>query len=573
MLKVFTQPPGASEPEIHVFTFTSTLQARAEADAIKEALSKAIQLSKNGGTMASVPEGTLAAMGIGGDVSSKPGGDGTGASWYSDELLKTDDRLHKSLLKADASLSRTFVESLRTKPGSISSSQFTAQFWATRLHLLRAHAIETSQTKGAYNVLSAMKPKSDQKLSLSREQVQLIFSQHSLVKRVYDETVPKISETDFWSRFFSSRLFKKLKGEKVSDSDPVDVVLDKYLTLSDDVGRNQRLQTSHVPRFIDLAGNEENYSQRQGNAPDKTMRPAAPEQVPIFRTLNSLSEKIMAHVASNDVDPSEPIGMDEEAFNQLALRDLQNDTAQNRIILNIKDQGHFFSTDEESDISMDTRRYGKQDPCQVLSALTADLKIGSNLPLGEAIGVNDESSDSENEGTLPWKSHVGSKASLSGASGQIFSAIAQQRAQNDDLSIAGFTTLETASTCDLPTFIFERLTLTHATTTEFLHHFWLAFLSGDPARAEEIAKLVETLSRAMDRAKVVADDAEVERMKEVGRAREQVREHYARTHKKLAFNPDAIRGGSKVVNQLMAPTVEAIRIATSKYRQALNEEA
>ena len=63
------------------------------------------------------------------------------------------------------------------------------------------------------------------------------------------------------------------------------------------------------------------------------------------------------------------------------------------------------------------------------------------------------------------------------------------------------------------------------------------------------------------------------RWSEVGRAREQVREHYARTHKKLAFNPDAIRGGSKVVNQLMAPTVEAIRIATSKYRQALNEEA
>ncbi|MCJ1244065.1 RNA polymerase II transcription factor B subunit 1 [Trapelia coarctata] len=576
MLKIFAQPAGATAPENHVFSFTSVTQARPEADAIKDALSKAIQAFQAGTLAPAAPGGasSSAAMAIASAVSSTLGAGRDNNTWYDDDRLKSDVKLQQDLLKQNPSLSKTFMESLRTKPDSISTSQFTSQFWSTRTHLLRAHAIEHSQKRGAYNVLSTIKPRMEDntiKLSISKEQIQLIFSQHDLVKRAYDENVPAKSEEQFWSAFFQSRLFKKLKGEKITEADPTDAVLDKYLDQDIDLERNRRILASYVPHIIDVEGNEENHSQRKGNRPDLTMRPTSVDRVPIIRTLNSLSEKIMSHVAPNVVDPSEPIGMDEETFNQLALRDLQSKAEESGIKLNVKDQGQFFSSDKGSDIDADAKLYARRKPEEVLRTVRADLASkGPDVDLAVTIGVDDDSSDSDSGEQHP--SHVGSKASLRGASRRIFDAIAQQRAQNEDLSMNGLSAGQTAATCDLSTTIFDRLSLTHATTTEFLHHFWLAFLSGDPARAEEIARLVETLDRAMDRIRAVAEDAERERQKEVEKLKQQVREHYERTHKKLPFNSDVVKGGAKAVNQLIDKTVTAIGVALGKYREALAQQ-
>ena len=570
MLRIFAQTPGASEPEIHLFSFTSPTTARAEADAIRDALSKAIQAVKSGARLPAAGSGgggASAAMAIASAVSSASGAGVDTNTWYDDSRLKSDVELQQSLLKANPSLQNTFMESLRTKPDSITNTQFTSQFWASRVHLLRAHAIEKSQKRGAYNVLSTIKPKTVDnatRLSISKEQIQLIFNQHSLVKRVYDENVPKLSEESFWSRFFQSRLFKKLKGEKISESDPTDPVLDKYLSYDDDAERAKRLMASHVPNIINIEGNEENHSQRKGNQPDLTMRPTSADKVPIIRTLNTLSEKIMSHVAPNDVDPSEPIGMDEETYNSLALHDLQGDAEENRIILNIKDQSRFFSSDKESSVSADALLYAKQDPNRVLRFLCVDLATTSaDSNLESAMGVNSDS-DSEDDDASK-KAHVGSKSSLRAATAQILSAISQQRAQQDDSSTA------TSTSMGLPPAIFDRLTLTHATATEFLHHFWLAFLSGSPSRAGEIASLVETLNRAMDRVKAVGNDAEAERGKEVEKLKKQVREHYERTGRRVNFDSAEVGGGRKVVEQLLGPTVNAIGTAVGEYTKALKE--
>lgn len=570
MLRVFAQPLNASEPEVHLFSFTSPTTARAEADAIRDALSKAIQAVKVGATLpvaGGSGGGASAALAIASAVSSTPGAGADANAWYDDGRLKSDVELQQSLLKANPSLQKTFMESLRTKPDSITNTQFTSQFWASRVHLLRAHAIEKSQRRGAYNVLSTIKPKTVDnatRLSISKEQIQLIFSQHILVKQVYDENVPKLSEESFWSRFFQSRLFKKLKGEKISESDPTDPVLDKYLSYDDDAERTKRLMASRVPNIINIEGNEENHSQRKGNQPDLTMRPTSADKVPIIRTLNTLSEKIMAHVAPNDVDPSEPIGMDEETYNSLALHDLQGDAEENRIILNIKDQSRFFSSDKENGVSADALLYAKQDPNQVLRSICTELvsaSADSNLEF--AIGVNSDS-DSEDEDTTK-NHHVGSKSSLRAATAQVLSAIVAQRAEQDDSSAA------TSTSMGLSPAIFDRLTLTHATTTEFLHHFWLAFLSGSPSRAGEIASLVETLNRAMDRIKAVGDDAEAERGKEIEKLKKQVREHYERTGRRVHYDRAEVGGGRKVAEQLLGPTVNAIGIAVGEYSNALKE--
>ncbi len=574
MLKILALAPGSSEPETHVFSFTSPTTARAEADAIKDALSRIIQSAKAGGAPLAAPGGGAfsAAMAIASAVSSTPQAGGDITAFYDDERLKSDVELQQSLLKASPSLSKTFMESIRTKPEAIRSSQFTAQFWSTRIHLLRAHAIEKNQTRGAYNVLSSVKPVTvdgTMRLTISKEQIQLIFNQHSLVKRVYDENVPKLSESSFWERFFQSRLFKKLKGEKITESDPTDPTLDKYLQDDEDTERAKRLMASHVPHIIDIEGNEENHSQRKGNAPDLTMRPTSIDRVPIIRTLNALSEKIMSHVAPNDIDPSLPIGVDEETYNSLALQDLRGDAEENRIILNIRDQSRFFSSDKQNGVSADALLYARQDPAQVLHLLQSNLSDANSpdLNLETAIGFDpdSDSDDSDSESHPSKPPHIGAHSALSAATSQILTAISLQHHQTSSTS----TTI--SSTTPLPPQIHDRLTLTHATTTEFLSHFWSAFLSGAPSRADSVFNLVETLNRAMDRINAVAEDAEAERAKEVERVKRQIKERYEKTGRKVRYDFESIGGGAKVVQQLLGPTVRAIEVAIGEYRKALGE--
>ena len=566
----------------HTLTFDSPSNPRGEMNAIKDVLTPLIAASKATTTKANDSSvlkangagSTSAALAIASAVVSKPP---TGLSrYYDDAQLKIDIELQQSLMKKEPALKRTYMESRRTKPDTISDSQFNSQFWSTRTNLLRVHAIETRQKRGQYNVLSAVKPRQvdgELKMNISAEQVQLIFSQHPLVKRVYDENVPKLNEMDFWSRFFLSRLFKKLKGERINpDTDPSDPTFDRYLEAGNDLGPSSRLLSMSIPHMINLEGNEENQGGSKaisGNRQDWTMRPTDVSKIPIVRTLNSLSEKIMAHVAPSDINPADPIGMDEASFNSLALRDLQGDEQENRIMLNIKAQGRFFSN-EKSEVSAEAASYANQVPHEVLSELQADVNSSllnddetGRYDLRSAIGVLEDSDSEDDEETKV--AHVGGKASLMDAQKHIFEGIVAHR-----IEINGYS--QDSSLSGLSQRIFERLTLTHATTTEFLHHFWVIFLSGDPDRAGELAKMVETLERAMDRINAVAADAETERNEFILREKKRIKDLWEQTGKKKRFDSNSVGGGEKVVKEMMEPTVKTLQKASREYRKALASE-
>ncbi|EPE32236.1 PH [Glarea lozoyensis ATCC 20868] len=574
MLKVFEKSPGAAEATTHLFQFNSPANPRGEANAIKDALTaviNAIKMADSNTPKANGSTPVSAAMAMASAVTSKHGS--VSAKWYDDSALKVDIELQQSLMKKDPALHRTYMEALRTKPDTISNSQFNSQFWSTRTNILRAHAVESNQKRGSYNVLSAVKPRQvdgELKMNITHEQVQLIFSQHPLVKRVYDENVPKLNEMDFWSRFFLSRLFKKLKGERIVTTDSTDPTFDRYLDAANNNGPDAKLLGLHIPHFIDLEGNEENQGgNKGGNRADFTMRPGGIDKVPIVRTLNSLSEKIMAHVAPSDIDPANPIGMDEETFNTLALRDLQGDSAENRIILNIKEQSQFFAN-EKTEVSADAALYSKQVPAEVLSGMRSDVdpramgqRDGRGLDLSSAIGVI-EDSDPEDEPETKTP-HVGSKLSMKNATQQIMEGVKARRLETD-----GFDAQSSLS--GLSQRMFERITLTHATTTEFLHHFWLVFLSGDPDRAGELAKMVETLERAMDRINAVANEAEAEREELISKKRKHIRDVFEKTGKKLKFNPTSVEGGKKTVIEMMEPTIRTLQKATAEYKRALQAE-
>ncbi|PLN81444.1 RNA polymerase II transcription factor subunit 1, partial [Aspergillus taichungensis] len=571
MLKIFVVPVNApNAPEQYVFSFTAGDNARPEADAIKDALSAAIQAAKS---TQMTPVATPTPAPGNGEPASTPTVAVTAAQtgagphpWDDDKRLKWDVELQQSLLRADPTLQRMFTELLKTKPDSLTAGQFMSQFWSTRLHLLRAHAIERAQTRGSYNVLSTLKPRVEDnvtKLNISKEQIQLIFTQHPLVKRVYDETVPKLSEQQFWSRFFQSRLFKKLRGERISETDATDSVLDKYLK-ADESGNLPR--EMHVPHFLDLGANDQDNSQRRGNRPDVDMRPSTVEKVPIIRSLNALSEKIMANVAPADGDPHAPRGVDEETYNELQLRDLRGEEPQDRIRLNIQDQSRFFSSQTNDSEDAQSRLFSQQDPDKILNDLRIEIEYhlpsDGTIPLGKLVEPDDDDDNDDTSTQAPPQ--VGSRASLQRASAQILSAIRERRAQTE----AGSTT----DTYGLSTTLYDRLTLTHATSTEFLHQFWQAFLSGNPDRAGEVAALVESLNRAQERITAVANDAEAERQVEVDRLKRQAREMLEATGRRRRVNLEGVPGGAGAVRQLLGPTVRALEVALGKYKKALAEE-
>jgi transcription initiation factor TFIIH subunit 1 len=559
MLKIFVQTKGQPEAVAHLFAFVSPKDARAEANAIKDALATAIQNVKAESIVAAAQgSGSSAAMTIANAIS----GPKSGNVWEDDNRLKLDFGLQESLMREDPSLRKTFLEAQKTKPESISNTQFTSQFWSSRVHLLRAHAITKGQNRGSYNVLSSLKrEEGGTKMSLTKEHVHLIFAQYPLMTRVYDEVVPKkYNEIEFWSKFFQSRLYIKLRGERIrNEMDPTDRVLDHYLDAPELTGLRQGTQAMHVPRIIDLEGNEEHHSQRKGNMPEMDLRPQALSKAPIIRTLNALSEKLMEHVVPSTVDPSRPIGMDEETYNNIRLRDLQNDPEQHRIRLNIRDQSHFFSN--ERDGQPDNSDVGRSQINASMAIKKVCADITKMFPQAGAGTITFGLDDPKREDSAGEDSKALSASSA--AIAHIMELVRQHRAQTEEIPASSGLSKE----------VYERLILTQATTTEFLSQFWSAFLSGDASRVSEITSLVESLDRAMDRIKAVADAAEEERNEIIRKTQKQADDILKRTGKKQRIDYKRIGGGAEVVKQLLGPITKAVGNATARYRKALHEQS
>lgn len=501
---------------------------------------------------------------------------------YADTKLLTDLELQMSLLNSSPILRQRFDRALQEKPDSVSLGQFSNHFWSTRVHMLRSHAIERSQATGTYNVLSVIKAKTVDgalMLSLTKEQIELLFRQHPVVQKAYNENVPQLSEGDFWERFFHSRLMKKLKGERISDKDVLDPKLDKYLAYDERTEEDHELLASSIPNFINIEGNENNHSQKQGNRPDFTMNPANFEKAPILRVLNRMSEKMMKEVPNSDASRHAPVGLDEETYKELQLRDLQRADDDNRVVLKVQDQSRFFSAGQSVHTSTSAATYTKRTPAQVLSTLQHDLgRLGVQnngaikVDMHATIQVDDDSSSDE-EDAAPKKLRVGSRASRKAATLQTVSAIKKQHLHGDEyLASKTVANSELASKLSIPESILESLTMTHNTTVEFLHYFWAVFYSGDADRANEVAKLIETLDKSLDRISAVANAAEAERTARVEQLRKDNEYANQRSARKRKFDPDAIKGGAQAVNQIVEPLLRAINAARSRYQKSLQEQ-
>jgi transcription initiation factor TFIIH subunit 1 len=527
-----------------------------------------------------------------------PGGDGGGASGaitmaqtvaataqqdedlYADVKLLSDLELQMSLLNSSPALRQRFDRALNEKPPSVTMGQFSNQFWSTRLNLLRSHAAEKTQTTGSYNVLSVIKSKNVNgtlMLNLTKEQIEVVFRQHPIVKTAYNETVPPLSEGEFWERFFHSRLFKKLKGERIPDDYVTDARLDKYLKYDENADNAQQMLVGSIPMFINIEGNEQNHSQQKGNRQDWTMVPSSNEKAPILRVLNRMSEKLMKEVPLVD-NHHTPAGQDEDTYKELQLRDLQRASDDNRVVLKVQDQSRFFSAGQSVQSSTSAAAYAKRTPTEVLATLQQDFaSINTNsrtlgTDLHSKIAINDDS-DSEEESGAPKKSKVGGRSARTTATTQIIAAVKKRHLHEDEYpSAKGVLNSEQAAKLGISDTILDNLTMTHNTTVEFLHYFWDVYHSGDPERANEVAKLIETLDRSLDRINAVADAAEAERAARIEKAQRDNEMYTQRTGRKRKFDPEAVKGGANAIAQIVQPLKRAIDAARSQYQTALNEQ-
>ncbi|RDA88322.1 hypothetical protein CP533_1512 [Ophiocordyceps camponoti-saundersi (nom. inval.)] len=576
MLKIFEKADKEAESATYLFHFHSP-DARADAQAIKDVLSRLLaDLRSNdlnlsgpsGGTAAGAPD-PAGGMAVSMPLTTTGYLPRISSKWFDNCQLKLDIELQQSLMKRDKSLHQTYMEAMRTKPESISGAALNSQFWSTRINLLRAHAIEVNQKKGAYNVLSTVKPRTidgELKLNISVEQVQMILAQHPLVRRIYNENVPKLSEADFWSRFFLSRLSKSLRGERVTDNDRSDPLFDKHNVSENTTSSVSKMSMLAVPHMINLETNEENQGGfRSGNANDVEMRPR--NNMSIAKTLNSMSDKIMANVS-----PSDNVNHDKQRRNndyggELWLRDLKGDDQENRVMLNIKRQLE-KSSQQDFVSSAHPLNVAKQDPAEVLArvkkTVTRMVSDGAKeSALQAGINFNDDGNAKDERLGI---SRVRSRADIINAEGEVMKDIRQQRAQE----LGNFADVSTPM--GLPTQIAEKCSLTHATTIEFLQQFWNAYLSGDSARAAELQYLAETLECSETRIAAAAKEAEIERDALIRKRKQEIREHFEQTGKKIRWKSQSIGGGHEAINIMMRPLLNAVTVAQSTYKEALLAE-
>eukprot|EP00835_Amoeboradix_gromovi_P004737 NODE_389_length_9467_cov_0.241567.p1 type:complete len:496 gc:universal NODE_389_length_9467_cov_0.241567:7198-5711(-) len=197
----------------------------------------------------------------------------------------------------------------------VPSKMSNEDFWSTRKHLIKAQMLVDSQEKGTdLNVLSQNTSESigdgESKFTLTPSIIQSIFIQYPSIKTAYQETVPdRISEQEFWTRYFKSRLFHRIRDKKIHMSiDPSTVqpgsnkddIFDKCLIHE----MSNRINTinvdeSHLDVYLNLEQTIQDKSD-SGNRPDFTMRM---KEQGLIRGLNRQSFGLLEHVKRTKREP------------------------------------------------------------------------------------------------------------------------------------------------------------------------------------------------------------------------------------------------------------------------------
>ncbi|SCU96504.1 LAFA_0G06656g1_1 [Lachancea sp. 'fantastica'] len=422
----------------------------------------------------------------------------------SKEKLLTNLKLQQSLLRENKSLMRTFQEAV------INAGLPPDEFWSTRVPLLRAFALTTSQRSGPYNVLSTIKPvaSSDNKVnvSVSREKIVTIFQTYPIVKKAYDDSVPKnFKEQEFWARFFSSKLFRKLRGERIMQSDRGDLIIDRYLTLDQEFDRKDDKLLQHpVKKLLDLEGNIQDDPERRGNRPDFTMNPGVDVNgnsdgvVDILKGMNRLSQKMIKSL-ENEYSRISLMAedVDKEEREELLFSDLEDVEEANYLEIKVKQRK---AVDRDSHMNNGGKVGSAVDGGEIKDQVNNVLNaLTQSVDLTEVSRDNGSVNNKVNQNVIRAVK-INAKQAKTSNVGSVLGATTGLTSVGDAPEVKTL----------LPSELLESCRVLHSTCCEFLKHFYIHFQSGEARQAAAVKKLYNYLKQCLDKIRLLLAQVEKE---------------------------------------------------------------
>ncbi|WFD44506.1 RNA polymerase II transcription factor B subunit 1 [Malassezia psittaci] len=365
--------------------------------------------------------------------------------------------------------------------GSISDTDFWLH--PTRDALLRAERAKMQQRQGRRAQLADPRPtqgdSGEMRINITPQLIRELFEQYPILTRAYNELVPeKLSENAFWTRYFQSKLYHRLRTSQRSAASEQnladDPLFDPYLEEEDDQ-IEPRTQYNPHDALLNLEATAEDHGET-GNIQDWTMRAGYDRRnLPLVRRFNnhasSLLRSSLGEMSEQDARRvrRKVGGVDEEYslddshipyYDQIVMADLNVHRSHVGRKLPIADQRAFFDQEKHNEAEQHAAHFNAAESLeQFHTQLDAwSLDLSHFTPIG---------------------------ASMRKALDSMLDNMEQQKQQN---SIAAFR--------ELPADIVKQVVSCHAATNEFLQQFWQAVSPTSDAAMVHMPSLTQRVSKA-----------------------------------------------------------------------------
>ncbi|KAJ7859719.1 hypothetical protein B0H13DRAFT_1126163 [Mycena leptocephala] len=257
----------------------------------------------------------------------------------------TDVRLRKTILMSDPELGALHRELV-----AISGQLSEAEFWEGREHLLLSLAASENQAKGKPGQMVDPRPETvdgETKIVMTPQMIHEIFDEYPVIAKAHRENVPsKLTESEFWTRYFKSKLYHahraSIRSTAVQHVVQEDPILDKYLEKIDDELEPRRQRTERVDLFVDLGATLEDHGET-GNEKDVTMIAGRQRgALPLIRKFNEHSERLL-NSALGDIPAAKRQKLNpDESYGQIDIDDLRDPESSTGIVLEMQDRQRYF---------------------------------------------------------------------------------------------------------------------------------------------------------------------------------------------------------------------------------------
>ncbi|KAI6045967.1 hypothetical protein EDC04DRAFT_2864884 [Pisolithus marmoratus] len=252
----------------------------------------------------------------------------------------SDFRLRKKVLMSNPELLTLHKDLVMT--GQITESEF----WEGREPLRR-------RSVGRPGQLVDPRPQTveggEVKIVITPQLVHDIFEEYPVVAKAYSDNVPsKLSEAEFWKRYFQSKLFNAHRAsirssatQHVVKDDPI---FDKYLEKDDDGMEPKRPREAVADLFVSLGATLEDHAET-GNEKDITMRAGRQRGVlPLIRKFNDHSERLLNSTLGDNppFKRRRADGDGQDSFSLIELEDLHDPESSTGIFLEMQDRQRYF---------------------------------------------------------------------------------------------------------------------------------------------------------------------------------------------------------------------------------------